>query len=316
MATSPARRRDPRRREADDPPAQHLLLVEPAALMKSQGRLCRILQSLNPQLPYAVLNSNSRSIPRFCRTAKAVLVATLAVSAGLVAFVGWRFFHLPLYLLAASAAVAAVAIGLPVYLAAASSLPVAMYKSRGTVLEAKFLPFATSLALLLQSGLQLSDALRYMYEKLLRELPEFRVELDYIKSNLDLGRPLDRILVEVAMITPSPSLRALFLSLSRAARMGLHAATIVQHAIRNYLSTYMMLAEKTATSLGFLFEIYISVGLIIPIMVGIMALLTAIYPITGISMDALIVASTFILIPVVSAFALVSADSIMSRLRL
>ncbi len=298
-----------------DPP-QQLLLAEPGRLIENYGTLCRMLYRFNPQLPYAVLNTNSRSIERYCRTVRLVLAATLTLAGLLVGLAGYVLFHLPLYIVIASAAVASISVGFPVFLVTASWLPSAIYRNRGSILEAKFLPFATSLALLLQSGMKLSDAFRYMYAKLVHELPEFRVELEYINSNIELGRPLDRILVEAASITPSPSLKALFLSLSRAARMGLHATTIVQHAIRNYLSTYAMLAEKTATSLGFIFEIYVAAGLIVPIMVGIMALLTAIYPIMGISMEALIVVSTFILIPIVSAITLVAADSAMSKLRL
>jgi hypothetical protein len=42
----------------------------------------------------------------------------------------------------------------------------------------------------------------------------------------------------------------------------------------------------------------------------------AIYPVLGISVNALIFLTMFVLVPVVSGFTLVAAESVMSRLRL
>ncbi len=294
------------------------VLPDADTLARLEGRVCRLLSAIVPQLPYVVLGGGvASSVAGFCRAAGIGLAATLAggYAAALAAFTLLTpWLGLPTAAWLAAAAVAGVM--LPLYLALAAGVPMAVYRSRGSTLEARFLPFAMSLALLLTGGLKVSDALRYMRERLLRDLPEFRIELEYIASNLEMGRPVDAVLIEAARLTPSPSLRALLLSLARAARMGLHAATVVEHSIRTYLSTYAILVEKASTSLGFLFEVYVVLGLVVPIIVGIVALLMAVYPVLGLSVEAVIVASMFALIPLVSVAVLVAADAVMSRLRI
>ncbi len=280
--------------------------------------ICKLLASLNPELPYAVLGSGlAKSVETYCSTVKAMLF-TLPVMGSIIAYFILRMLALdiPFYVLAAASVAAGTAVMMPLGLAIAVAMPTAMYRSRGSVLEAKFLPFAMTLALLLSGGLSVADALKTLRERFARELPEFRIELDYIGSNLELGRPVDQVLTEAALLTPSPSLRALLLSLARAARMGLYAPMLAEQSIRNYLSTYAVLVEKASTSLGFLFEIYITLGLVVPILIGITALLMAIYPALGISVHALLALSLFVLVPVVSAFTLIAAESVMSKLRI
>jgi hypothetical protein len=293
-------------------------MPEADGLARSEGFLCRLVSSITPQLPNVVLGGGlAKSVTGFCRAIRWGLVITLSLGFVLLLIILVNLFpRLGLPLAAAVSALSVATVLLPLYLALAASLPTLVYKNRGSTVEARFLPFAMSLALLLSSGLKISDSFHYMRSKLIRDLPEFNIELDYIDSNISMGRPLAVVLMEAAMLTPSPSLRALLLSLSRAARTGLNASILVEHSVRSYLNTYAILVERASTSLGFLFEVYVVSGLIVPIVIGVTALLAAVAPIPGLSMELLILLSMFVLIPLVSVIVLIIADSIMSKLRI
>jgi len=62
-------------------------------------------------------------------------------------------------------------------------------------------------------------------------------------------------------------------------------------------------------------EIYVAISLLIPVLIGSLAMIFLIYPIGGISFEAIMFLSTFILIPVSSLVIAVLADVAVSRFR-
>ncbi len=83
----------------------------------------------------------------------------------------------------------------------------------------------------------------------------------------------------------------------------------------NYISRYVILVEKTVNDLGIMMEIYLALALLIPILLGSVAVLFLLNPVSGISFEAMMFLTIFIVIPIISVAILVIVDSIVSKLR-
>jgi flagellar protein FlaJ len=85
--------------------------------------------------------------------------------------------------------------------------------------------------------------------------------------------------------------------------------------VDRYVTRYSIRVERSVEALNMFMEVYVAVALLIPILVGSTAALLIIYPLAGISFEALMVLTTLILVPVSSAAIVVLADVIVSRVR-
>jgi flagellar protein FlaJ len=148
-----------------------------------------------------------------------------------------------------------------------------------------------------------------------KDFKVFSVELDMATSLLRVGVPVNEALKRVASITPSPTLRDLFISLSSIASIGGGVAQVVWSLVDRYVTRYSIRVERSVEALNMFMEVYVAVALLIPILVGSTAALLIIYPLAGISFEALMVLTTLILVPVSSAAIVVLADVIVSRVR-
>ncbi len=220
------------------------------------------------------------------------------------------------YLEASAIAIAVnVAVVLPLCLAIYIFLPTVMYVNRGAVLEAKFPALALILSLLLAAGMSLSRAIEVLYRRYLEELKVFRVEIVMLRSLINIGVPVDEALRRVARITPSQTLRTLFLDLSAASRIGGELASAVSNAMANYIDRYGIRVEKTVNDIGIIMESYLSICMLLPMLLGVLSVLFMMISVPGLSFNTLMFVTVFVLIPIVSVATLVLVDSMISKLR-
>ncbi len=249
----------------------------------------------------------------YCRKgAASILIAMVAGSS--LAFVA--FSTIIPYIMAAVAAVAVgVAVILPISLAAFIALPATMYSNRGAVLEAKFPAFALVLSLLLAAGASLSQAIETMYSRYLEDLKNFSIEIEMLRSMIRVGVPIDEALRKLSYITPSQTLKALFLDLAAATRIGGDLAESVSNAMRNYIDRYSIRVEKVVNDIGVIMEGYLSVCMLLPLLLGVLSILFMVAPSAGLTFESIMFMTVFIMIPIISAMTLVIVDSMVSKLR-
>ncbi|MGC8573439.1 MAG: pilus assembly protein TadB [Caldisphaera sp.] len=210
----------------------------------------------------------------------------------------------------------AVVLGYLLSLGLSILIPSFKYSSRKDDLEAKFHIFASTLTSLLAGGEGLSQALLTFVNKYSDELKEFNVEMNYIKTYVTLNEDPAKILEGLSKITPSPSLKLLAQSLARGAVAGADLVQIAQDSISSYLNYYYSLVERISSSIGTLLESFLVVGIVGPVLIGVMGMLFTVYPVSTISFTSLIILVIFILIPIVSLITAVLADNQTSKLKL
>ncbi len=266
------------------------------------------------ELERLVIGSNiSRSFDRYCTISAIAVTVVMALGAALTLFIAKRVLPIE-QAVALSIAVAALLI-FPASSAIVISLPGIVYKHRGAVMESKFPVFAMLLSLLLSAGYSVSQALEVMVEKYGKDIKHFLPELRLAVSYARIGVPIDEALRRVAMVTPSPSLRELLMGLASVSRVGGNPVSIVRNVIAEYLARYSIAVEKTVSTLSVVMEIYVAMAMILPLIVGIVAVLLMIYPIPGISFDLLLVLTVFVAVPLLSIGTAILIDTVVSRLR-
>ena len=97
---------------------------------------------------------------------------------------------------------------------------------------------------------------------------------------------------------------------------GSDPVSIVRYHLEVYTNYYYSLVDKVSASIGSLLEMYLSIGMIVPILVTIMGLLFSVYPVKGLSFGSLIILVVFILIPVLSFMTIILVDDQISKIRL
>ncbi len=272
---------------------------------------------LNPYLEYHVLGSGLASSLDSYTAVSSILITLVSVIPSLILALYLYsikgFSATDSVLLGVVLTISLCTVGLTLYVA----LPGIAYKNRGSRLEPRFLSFASALATRILAGSSIALALIELWERERDELREFRIELEYVASAIRTGIPLDKALSEAAKITPSPSLKSLFGGLAAAARTGSGIEEVISTVISEYLYASESYLENLSSSLGALLEVFVAVGAMFPIAIGVVALLFAIQPsrIPLLSFDNILFVSTFIVIPVTSIAIMILADSIVSRIR-
>ncbi len=277
----------------------------------------RLGLSLNHDLEYHVLGSGiARSLDSYTTMFTIIIVLLSTVLPALLASYFYTARHFPLQaaiVLGIGFAFSFAVIGLALYI----MLPSTAYKGRASKLEPRFLSFASALATRILAGSGIAAAFIELWEKEREELREFSIELEYIASAIRAGIPLDKALSEAAKITPSPSLKSLLGGLAAAAKTGSSIEEVIDTVVSEYLYASESYVENLSSSLGALLEIFVAIGAMLPVAVGVVALLFAIQPPRTplLSFDNILFISTFILIPATSAAIAVMADSMVSRIR-
>lgn len=277
--------------------------------------LCIMIRRLSPGIEYIIIGAGmAKDLDSYCRKTVFPLTALMTAALPFVALAALK--RLPLsgpieYLVLALAA----ASGFLLSIALSIGIPAFSYTSRADYLEAKFHVFASTLASLLAGGQNLSEALAGLakYED---ELKEFRVEINYIKLMTSLSQDPVVILNELSKITPSNSLKTLAESLAKGVSTGSDLLSIVNYQLETYTNYYYSLVDKVAASVGSLLEMFLSAGMIMPILVTIMGILFSVYPIHGVSFTSLVVLAIFILMPIISAVTVVLIDDQVSKIKL
>jgi flagellar protein FlaJ len=262
---------------------------------------------------YVIGSGISTSYESYIERASQAILIALIVSATLIFIALSR--SLPLLLAIAVAIASTLFVALPLSMALAIYIPITLYKNRGEVIESKAIELLTALSLLIASGQTFYRVLESLPRVLGRDYKFFSIEIDLATSLLRVGTPIADALRRVAKVTPSPTLRELFLSLSSIIGAGGNIVQIVWSLTERYVTRYSIRIERSAESLNTYMEIYVAIALLIPSLIGSMAALALIAPIAGISFEALLTLTTLILVPVASIAIVVLADVIVSRVR-
>jgi flagellar protein FlaJ len=279
-------------------------------------RPCNLIYKINHDISYLVIGSGiSKNLSDYCK--KAVLIYLFLPT--LLWEVAYIYMGLnPKYDLEKIIvfSILTAIIGYIISIFISVLIPSFKYSSRKDLLEAKFHVFASSLTSILAGGEGLAIALQIFSTKYENELKEFNVELNYIKALSNLNVDPVTILEDLSKITPSPSLKLFCQSLARGERAGADLVQIAQDSINSYLNFYYSLVEKVSASIGTLLESFLVVGIVAPVLVGVMGMLFTVMPVSSLSFSSLIILVIFILIPIVSIITAVLADNQSSKLKL
>jgi flagellar protein FlaJ len=105
-------------------------------------------------------------------------------------------------------------------------------------------------------------------------------------------------------------------SLAKAVETGSDPLSVVRYQLETYINYYYSLVDRVSATVGSLLEMFLTVGLILPILVTIAALLFAAYAVKGLSPMSLVTLAVFIILPIVSMMTVVLVDNQMSKLKL
>ncbi|NOZ88417.1 MAG: type II secretion system F family protein [Crenarchaeota archaeon] len=269
---------------------------------------------MNPGLARETVGSGlAGSLEGYAAMVKLLLLAAAGVAAPVVGVYVYASGATVIEALAASLLAAAAAAMLVIV--AATQLPRVVYRNRGALLEPRFPLFAAGLAARLAAGSTLSGALLDMYDKELPDLPEFRVELEYIASGLRAGFEPAVVLEGAAWLTPSQSLRSLFASLAEASRTGTGLVDVVDNLVKEYLLNVESQVDRVVNGLGTLMEFFIALSVMVPVVLVVLGILLAAQPLPALSFKTAAFLAVFVATPVTAAVTIIVADMIVSKVR-
>lgn len=245
---------------------------------------------------------------------KLIIFTTIITLFFLIVFF-YGLYKLSLWLCILIAFAINLTIVLPLFIVFSIVLPRFMYFNRGSVIESKIPIFLSITAFLSSAGLSLQEIFSKIIIFLGDNYKFFYVELDLIKSYIQIGIPLNETLKTVASLTPSQTFREFLLGLSSLSVVGGDIGSFVRSMFDRYVSRYELKIERAVNALNIYMEIYVAISLLIPVLAGSMAVLFVLSPIAGISFEAFMILITFILVPIPSALIVVLADAIVSKLR-
>ncbi len=190
-----------------------------------------------------------------------------------------------------------------------------VYYTRGERMETRFHVFASILGTLLSSGMSIEEALRLMEERYSGELRDFSREISTLNRLISLNIPTRDALQRVSRVTPSRSLSSLLYSLSETYTTGAEMADVVWSELDSYLSEVSIRVDRAVTSIGGLIESFVTLAVLMPTLLGVLAMLAAFGPLLGLSFQALIALASLGLVPLVSIVVAIMADWIIGRVR-
>jgi len=194
-------------------------------------------------------------------------------------------------------------------------LPKMLYINRGAIIDSKAILLFTAVALLTTGGESLQGVIEGIPKALGKDYRYFSIEIDLVRSLTKIGTPLDVALRKAAEVTPSPTIRELLSSLASISNIGGDVSSIVRLQLDRYVGRYEISIGKAVESLNVYMEIYIALALLMPVLIGSLAVLTLLHPLAGISFEHVMFFSSFLLLPVSAIAIIVLADTIVSRIR-
>ena len=204
----------------------------------------------------------------------------------------------------------------PLCYAASLSFVILKYKSRGTVMEAKFPLFTSITSLVFTSEKNISRVFEILNHNYGEILKDFRVELEMITSLIKLNYPVSEALARVAKVTPSPTLKEVLLSLSSSVLIGADPLESMKTITNKYLEKYALKVEKTVNELGAMLEIYLAIALLTPVVMGSLGALLVLSPLGGISFELVIFILSYVVVPASSLASMVLIDATISKVML
>lgn len=278
------------------------------------GPIHSIVSSFRGLEPLVIGSKISSSFDRYARISSlCILLAMLGT--GIVSLIFMSKYVESIIISIVACILIPICVVFPLALAIVIAIPSFAYSNRRSLLEAKFPLLAMTLSLLLASGIGIAKAFNELEKRFLEELKYFDLEVQMVNALIRIGIPIDEALQRVSSVTPSLSVRELFIGLASVARVGGDPATVVNSIMVNYIGRYGILVEKTVNDIGIMMETYLAFALLIPIVLGSIAVLFLLHPIPALSFEAIMFLTTFILIPIASITILIIVDSMVSKLR-
>jgi len=263
---------------------------------------------------YVIGSGISTNIEKYFELSAGALLIALVASFALSLFALSRF--LPLLASLVAATTISLLVVLPLAMAVTIYLPAVVYKNRGEILESRAIHLLTALSLLAASGQTIYDVFKSLPRVLGRNYKLFSVEIDLATSLMAAGAPVDEALRSAARVTPSSTLKELFLSLSSLASIGTGIVGLTHGLTERYVVKHGLRIERGVEALNVYMEIYAAIAFLLPMLAGSFAALIMLAPVAvGISFDAFMALVTLILVPMASAIVIVMADVVVSRVR-
>jgi flagellar protein FlaJ len=286
-----------------------------ASLPKQLSHPLTTLYSKHSRLEDYVIGSGIGSFEQYV-TISATLTLTAALTTLILASALAYYLSGLIHLSILSGLAISLGAVFPLCYAASLSFVILKYKSRGTVMEAKFPLFTSITSLVFTSEKNISRVFEILNHNYGEILKDFRVELEMITSLIKLNYPVSEALARVAKVTPSPTLKEVLLSLSSSVLIGADPLESMKAITNKYLEKYALKVEKTVNELGAMLEIYLAIALLTPVVMGSLGALLVLSPLGGISFELVIFILSYVVVPASSLASMVLIDATISKVML
>jgi len=286
-----------------------------ASLPKQLSHPLTTLYSKHSRLEDYVIGSGIGSFEQYV-TVTATLTLTAALTTLILASALTYYLSGLIHLSILSGLAISLGAVFPLCYAASLSFVILKYKSRGTVMEAKFPLFTSITSLVFTSEKNISRVFEILNHNYGEILKDFRVELEMITSLIKLNYPVSEALARVAKVTPSPTLKEVLLSLSSSVLIGADPLESMKAITNKYLEKYALKVEKTVNELGAMLEIYLAIALLTPVVMGSLGALLVLSPLGGISFELVIFILSYVVVPASSLASMVLIDATISKVML
>lgn len=286
-----------------------------ASLPKQLSHPLTTLYSKHSRLEDYVIGSGIGSFEQYV-TISATLTLTAALTTLILASALTYYLSGLIHLSILSGLAISLGAVFPLCYAASLSFVILKYKSRGTVMEAKFPLFTSITSLVFTSEKNISRVFEILNHNYGEILKDFRVELEMITSLIKLNYPVSEALARVAKVTPSPTLKEVLLSLSSSVLIGADPLESMKAITNKYLEKYALKVEKTVNELGAMLEIYLAIALLTPVVMGSLGALLVLSPLGGISFELVIFILSYVVVPASSLASMVLIDATISKVML
>lgn len=286
-----------------------------ASLPKQLSHPLTTLYSKHSRLEDYVIGSGIGSFEQYV-TVTATLTLTAALTTLILASALTYYLSGLIHLSILSGLAISLGAVFPLCYAASLSFVILKYKSRGTVMEAKFPLFTSITSLVFTSEKNISRVFEILNHNYGEILKDFRVELEMITSLIKLNYPVSEALARVAKVTPSPTLKEVLLSLSSSVLIGADPLESMKTITNKYLEKYALKVEKTVNELGAMLEIYLAIALLTPVVMGSLGALLVLSPLGGISFELVIFILSYVVVPASSLASMVLIDATISKVML
>jgi flagellar protein FlaJ len=286
-----------------------------ASLPKQLSHPLTTLYSKHSRLEDYVIGSGIGSFERYV-TVSAILTLTAVLTTLILASALTYYLSGLIHLSILSGLAISLGAVFPLCYAASLSFVILKYKSRGTVMEAKFPLFTSITSLVFTSEKNISRVFEILNHNYGEILKDFRVELEMITSLIKLNYPVSEALARVAKVTPSPTLKEVLLSLSSSVLIGADPLESMKTITNKYLEKYALKVEKTVNELGAMLEIYLAIALLTPVVMGSLGALLVLSPLGGISFELVIFILSYVVVPASSLASMVLIDATISKVML